>query len=58
MTYEPTGVAHGKAIPFLPRLRLFRAFFGITEQDRESTARKRIAFRRVLSTRARAASGR
>src|SRR5208282_5740005 len=29
MTYETTGVAHGKAIPFLPMLRLFRAFFGI-----------------------------
>ncbi len=30
MTYETTGVAHGKAIPLLPMLKLFRAFFGIT----------------------------
>ena len=48
MTYETTGVAHGKAIPFLPMLRLFRAFFRITEQDSESTARERIAGRMLL----------
>jgi class 3 adenylate cyclase/tetratricopeptide (TPR) repeat protein len=48
MTYETTGVAHGKAIPFLPILRLFRAFFGITEQDSEITARQRIAGRLLL----------
>jgi class 3 adenylate cyclase/tetratricopeptide (TPR) repeat protein len=48
MTYETTGVAHGKAIPFLPMLRLFRAFFGITEQDSEATARERIAGRMLL----------
>ena len=48
MTYETTGVAHGKAVPFLPVLRLFRAFFGITEQDSEATARERIAGRLLL----------
>ncbi|MFZ0887044.1 MAG: adenylate/guanylate cyclase domain-containing protein, partial [Candidatus Binataceae bacterium] len=48
MTYETTGVAHGKAIPFLPMLRLFRAFFGITEQDSDATARERIAGRLLL----------
>jgi class 3 adenylate cyclase len=48
MTYETTGVAHGKAIPFLPMLRLFRAFFGITEQDSDATARERIAGRMLL----------
>ena len=48
MTYETTGVAHGKAIPFLPILRLFRAFFGITEQDSDATARERIAGRLLL----------
>ncbi len=48
MTYETTGVAHGKAIPFLPVLRLFRAFFGITEQDSDATARERIAGRLLL----------
>jgi class 3 adenylate cyclase/tetratricopeptide (TPR) repeat protein len=48
MTYETTGVAHGKAIPFLPMLRLFRAFFGISEQDSDATARERIAGRMLL----------
>jgi class 3 adenylate cyclase/tetratricopeptide (TPR) repeat protein len=48
MTFETTGVAHGKAIPFLPMLRLFRAFYGITEQDSDSTARERIAGRMLL----------
>ncbi len=48
MTYETTGVAHGKAIPFLPMLRLFRAFFGVTEQDSDTTARERIAGRMLL----------
>jgi class 3 adenylate cyclase len=48
MTYEAHGVAHGKAIPFLPILQLFRAFFGITEQDSASTARERIAGRLLL----------
>src|SRR6202158_5928458 len=48
MTYETTGVAHGKAIPFLPVLRLFRAFYGVTEQDSDATARERIAGRLLL----------
>src|SRR5260370_32780890 len=48
MTYETAGVAHGKAIPFLPMLRLFRAFFGITDQDSAATARERIAGRLLL----------
>jgi class 3 adenylate cyclase len=48
MTYESTGVAHGKAIPFLPLLRLWRAFYGITEQDSDATAREKIAGRLLL----------
>jgi class 3 adenylate cyclase len=48
MTHETAGVAHGKAIPFLPLLRLFRAFYGITEQDSDATARERIAGRLLL----------
>src|SRR6185295_14484502 len=48
MTYDTTGVAHGKAIPFLPILRLFRAFYGVTEQDSDATARERIAGRLLL----------
>ena len=48
MTYETHGVAHGKSVPLLPILRLFRAFFGVTEQDSDSTARERIAGRLLL----------
>jgi len=48
MTYETHGVAHGKSVPLLPILRLFRAFFGITEQDSDATARERIAGRLLL----------
>ncbi len=48
MTYETSGVSHGKTIPFLPMLRLFRAFFGINEQDSNATARERIAGRLLL----------
>jgi class 3 adenylate cyclase/tetratricopeptide (TPR) repeat protein len=48
MTYEARGVAHGKAIPFLPILQLFRVFYGITEQDSEVTAREKIAGRMLL----------
>jgi class 3 adenylate cyclase/tetratricopeptide (TPR) repeat protein len=48
MTYEATGVSHGKAIPFLPILQLCRAFFGIGEQDSDTTARERIAGRLLL----------
>ncbi len=48
MTYETTGVAHGKALPLLPVLRLFRAFYGITDQDSDATARERIAGRLLL----------
>ncbi len=31
--FEAHGVSHGKAIPFLPILELFRGYYGITEQD-------------------------
>jgi class 3 adenylate cyclase/tetratricopeptide (TPR) repeat protein len=48
MTYETTGVSHGKSIPFLPILRLFRAFFGIHNQDSSATSRERIAGRLLL----------
>jgi adenylate cyclase len=47
-TYETHGVAHGKAVPFLPMLQLFRAFFGIREQDSDTTAREKIAGRLLL----------
>ena len=48
MTYETHGVAHGKFIPLLPMLSLFRTFFGIGEQDSDATARERIAGRLLL----------
>jgi len=40
--------AHGKAVPFLPLLELLRDVFGITEQDRDEEARKKIAGTLIL----------
>jgi class 3 adenylate cyclase/tetratricopeptide (TPR) repeat protein len=37
------GVAHGKAVPLLPVLELYRAAFGIEAKDSERTARQKIA---------------
>jgi adenylate cyclase len=48
MTSEAHGVAHGKNVPLLPILRLFRTFYGITEQDSDVTAREKIAGRLLL----------
>src|SRR5262245_54199907 len=45
---ETRGVAHGKQIPLLPMLELFRAFFGITGRDAERVAREKIAGRLLL----------
>ena len=46
--YTGTGVAHGKAIPFLPILELFRNYFGITEHDSDEGCREKIAGRLLL----------
>ena len=46
--YEAHGVSHGKLIPFLPVLELYRAFFRITEQDSDEAAREKIAGRMLL----------
>jgi hypothetical protein len=46
--FEAHGVPHGKALPLLPMLELFRSFFGITEQDSDQAAREKIAGRYVL----------
>jgi class 3 adenylate cyclase/predicted ATPase len=46
--YEAHGISHGKLIPFLPILELFRAFFRITEQDGAEAAREKIAGRMLL----------
>src|SRR2546422_1639262 len=46
--YEGHGAAHGKRIPFLPILELFRNYYGITEQDGERTVREKVAGRLLL----------
>ena len=46
--YEGHAVAHGKNIPLLPILELFRAWFGITSQDDARSAREKIAGRMVV----------
>ncbi|MEN8183047.1 MAG: AAA family ATPase, partial [Myxococcota bacterium] len=45
---EGRGVAHGRNIPLLPVLQVFRAYFGIEEQDSDRTAREKIAGRLLL----------
>src|SRR5262245_23234013 len=46
--FEAHGVPHGRALPLLPMLELFRSFFGITEQDPDLAAREKIAGRFLL----------
>jgi class 3 adenylate cyclase len=46
--YEGRGVAHGKSIPMLPILELWRAFFGIGEGDAPEATRAKIAGRLLL----------
>jgi class 3 adenylate cyclase/tetratricopeptide (TPR) repeat protein len=46
--FEGHAVAHGKNIPFLPILEVFRAYFGITSEDDDRSAREKIAGRMVL----------
>jgi len=41
--FEAHGVSHGKSIPFLPIRELFRALFGIDEQDLPEQARQKIS---------------
>jgi class 3 adenylate cyclase/tetratricopeptide (TPR) repeat protein len=41
--YEGHCPAHGKTIPFIPVLQLFRSYFGITERDSARDARRKIA---------------
>jgi class 3 adenylate cyclase/tetratricopeptide (TPR) repeat protein len=42
------GVAHGKAIPMLPMLEVWRAFYGITDTDSPETTRAKIAGRLLM----------
>jgi tetratricopeptide (TPR) repeat protein len=46
--YEAHGVSHGKAMPFLPILELFRGYYGITEQDSDRAAREKITGRMLV----------
>ena len=46
--YGDHGVSHGKAIPHLPMLELFRGFFRVGERDDAEVAREKIVSRMVL----------
>jgi predicted ATPase len=46
--FEAHGVSHGKAIPFLPILELFRGYYSITEQDSDLAAREKITGRMLV----------
>jgi hypothetical protein len=43
------AVAHGKNIPFLPMLEVFRNYFGITDDDLDRAVREKIAGRLLLT---------
>jgi class 3 adenylate cyclase/tetratricopeptide (TPR) repeat protein len=43
-----SGVAHGKNVPFLPILQIFRQYFGVSERDDDRGAREKIAGRLLL----------
>jgi predicted ATPase/class 3 adenylate cyclase len=45
---EGHGVSHGKSIPMLPMLEMWRAFYGITEADGPETVRAKIAGRLLI----------
>ncbi len=45
---EARALAHGRNVPFLTILQVFRAYFGIGDQDSERVAREKIAGRLLL----------
>ena len=45
---EGSAVAHGRNLPLLPVLQVFRAYYGIDERDDDRTVRERIAGRLLL----------
>jgi class 3 adenylate cyclase/tetratricopeptide (TPR) repeat protein len=47
-TLEATGVAHGKNIPLLPMMQLFKQYYDITEEDSDRTMREKITGRMLL----------
>jgi adenylate cyclase len=48
MVLEGRAVAHGKNIPLLPMLQIFRTYYGIKERDDDRAAREKIAGRLLL----------
>jgi len=46
--FEAAAVAHGRNIPLLPILEVFRSYFGITQEDEDRRAREKVAGRMVL----------
>jgi class 3 adenylate cyclase/tetratricopeptide (TPR) repeat protein len=46
--FEGHAVAHGRSIPLLPILQVFRSYYGIAEQDDDRTVREKIAGRLLL----------
>ena len=46
--FQGSGVAHGKNLPLLPILQVFREYYGITEQDTDQEVREKIAGRMLL----------
>jgi class 3 adenylate cyclase/tetratricopeptide (TPR) repeat protein len=43
VVHQTHCVSHGATVPFLPLLELVRAYFGISEQDSDDNARRKIA---------------
>jgi class 3 adenylate cyclase/tetratricopeptide (TPR) repeat protein len=46
--YEAHCPSHGKVVPLLPVLELFRGYFGVTHKDGDQLAREKIAGRLLL----------
>jgi len=46
--WQTHGLAHARAVPFVPVLEVLRAYFGIGERDDERAAREKIAGRLLL----------
>jgi adenylate cyclase len=46
--HEGRAVAHGRSIPLIPILEIFRSYYGIGERDDDRTAREKIAGRLLL----------
>jgi class 3 adenylate cyclase/tetratricopeptide (TPR) repeat protein len=45
---QSAAVAHGRNIPYLPMLQVFRGYYGVQEQDDDRTIREKIAGRMLL----------